>query len=203
MSSYSRLSGSQTFINLANAFARETLEYHRYLSYAEIAGQENQKVVEAVFLETSDNERTHGKIFYDYLSEGMNHTAPEPIVRVTIALGSIADNLSAASMNEYEEWSALYPSYGQTAEEEGFDTIARSFFAIASIEKRHDTRFREYLERFNTASLTLSENPTEWECLNCGYRHSGISSPEKCPACQHGKGSYKLVCDRNSLFKNN
>ncbi len=198
MSSYSRLSGSQTLINLANAFARETLEYHRYLSYADIARQESQKAVETLFVETAKNERTHGKIFYSYLSEGMNHTTAEPMVRVAIALGSIADNLSAASMNEYEEWSALYPSYGQTAKEEGFDTIAASFFAIASIEKRHDARFREYLERFNTASLYLSVEKTEWECLNCGYRHLGISSPEKCPACQHGTGSYKLACDRNS-----
>lgn len=197
MSSYHRLNGSQTLINLVNAYARETLAFHRYLSYADIARKENQRVVESVFLETTANERTHGKIFYNYLSEGINNTTIEPAIRVTIALGSIADNLSAASLNEYEEWSVLYPSYGQTAKEEGFDTIAESFFAIASIEKRHDMRFREYLERFNTASLCLSENMAEWECLNCGYPHIGISSPDICPACQHGKGDYKLVCNGN------
>lgn len=200
MNNYQELRGSQTLTNLAKAFVGESQARNRYLFYSEIARKEKQMVLEEVFLETADNERGHGEIFYEYLTAGMNDTLLEPTVWVPVAMGSIPQNLSAASKGEYEEWSRLYPSYGQTAMAEGFETIANSFFAIASIEKHHDMRFREYLECFNTSTLYHSDNAAEWICLNCGYRHNNNSAPDICPACLHSQEYFKMACRVPTIF---
>jgi rubrerythrin len=194
MNDYYKLKDSRTLINLANAFAIESQTRSRYLFYAETAQRGGQKVLEKLFLEISENESGHSKIFYNYLADGVNNSVIEPVVQVDISLGSIADNLAAASQSEYETWSALYPSYGHIARQEGFETIANSFFAIASIEKEHDRCFRKYLERHNTITLYLSDRETEWKCLNCGHLHIGQAAPDICPACLHPKEYYEQVC---------
>lgn len=195
MSIYRKLQGTQTLVNLARAFSMESQSRNRYLLYGEIAGKENMKVLEEIFLEAAQDERGHGAIFYDYLTSAVNNVIEEHTSLVYAALGSMADNLDAAAASEHLLWTEFYPSFGDLAAKEGFDTIARSFHAVASVEEFHDNRFRKYLERLNTSSLYIMDYVVEWRCLNCGYRYIGKEAPHICPACLHAKEYFILSCD--------
>ncbi len=187
------LSCTQTALNLAKAFAGESQARTRYLFYSEIAKAEGYPTLEEIFLITADNERGHAETFFDYLTEGLPATTLEPPVLVPIGKKTTAENLTYASQGEHEEWSLLYPAFGKTAEEEGFCLIAKSFFSIAEVEKRHDARYRNLLDRLLNDTLFSSKTEVVWECLNCGYRHTGLSAPEICPACRHPQSYYRIV----------
>lgn len=161
--------------------------------YSQISRAEGYPTLEEVFLITSDNERGHGEVFFDFLTEGLSNTILEPQVLVPVSKGNIPENLLAAAQGEYEEWSNLYPSFARTAKDEGFDQIANAFFSIAEVEKRHDMRFRDLLERYETETLFHTQKDVVWECLNCGYQHTGPDAPEICPACLHKQQFYKIV----------
>ncbi len=186
---------SQTIQNLAKAFAGESQARTRYLFYSEVAKENGYPTIEQIFLETADDERGHAETFFDYLTEGANNIILEPSVLVPVAMGNISENLCAAAQGEYAEWTDLYPTFGKIAKQEGFEEIARSFFSIAEVEKRHDMRYRDLLKRYNTATLFSSACEATWQCINCGYRHKGNSAPEICPACKHPQTFYTMVCD--------
>ena len=61
------LKGSQTHINLLKAFAGESQARNRYEYAAETAKNQSLHVIEAVFKFTADQEKQHGKIFYNFL----------------------------------------------------------------------------------------------------------------------------------------
>src|SRR3989338_2195471 len=94
------LKGTQTEKNLLAAFAGESQARNRYTYFASAARKEGLEQIANIFIETSENEKEHAKIFFQWL-EGGN-------VEITAgyASGMIGDtksNLEAAAAGEKME----------------------------------------------------------------------------------------------------
>ena len=108
-------------------------------------------------------------------------------------IGSTLENLTAAADGEGHEWGELYPSFAQTAREEGFDAIAAQFDAISVAEKQHEKRYRELAANIQAGRVFKRDRQVTWRCRNCGYLHVGDEAPVTCPACAHPQGYFELL----------
>jgi rubrerythrin len=93
------------------------------------------------------------------------------------------------------EWGTLYPNFEETAKEEGFKEVAKSFEEIAEVEERHEKRFRKLLENVLNSIVFRREEKISWKCRNCGYVHIGKEPPKICPACQHPQSYYEILAE--------
>ena len=73
------LKGTKTLENLMKAFAGESQARNRYSYYASVARKEELMQIEAIFIETADNEKEHGKRFYNLILEGMKGGLPATV----------------------------------------------------------------------------------------------------------------------------
>ena len=103
---------------------------------------------------------------------------------------NVADLLTAAKHNEYEEYQDVYKNFAEKAKEEGFLKVAASFEMIAQIEKVHGDRFDYYLTLMKEGKLLKSDKKEIWVCQNCGYIHEGDSVPPICPSCRQENGYF-------------
>lgn len=192
------LKGTKTAENLLKSFAGESQARNRYTYYASIADKEGYKQIKNIFIETADNEKEHAKRFYKFLLEGLKDeipTALEITASYPVAQGNTLENLKAAAAGENEEWSDLYPAFADVAEKEGFLEIAAAYRAIASAEKRHETRYKKLAENIENGTVFLKDGKVFWKCGNCGYIHEASEAPEKCPACLHPKAYFELFVE--------
>lgn len=182
------IKGTETEKNLMRAFSGESQARNRYTFFVSQARKEGYEVIARVFEKTADNEKEHAEAFFKQLEGGMvDFDASYPAG----VIGTTAENLAAAAEGEYDEWENLYPEFAQVAQDEGFTHIAVLFRMISTVEQHHEKRYREVLEALKTNTLLSSDKQEDWECLKCGYHHSGTSAPDKCPVCGHPKGAYK------------
>lgn len=190
------LKGTKTLENLMKAFAGESQARNRYTYYASVANKEGYKQIEAIFLETADNEKEHAKRFFKLALEGMNGEIPADVdiaATYPLAMGTTLDNLKYAAAGENEEWSALYPEFAKVADIEGFPEVAAAFKMIAKVEKHHEERYRKLAGNIADGTVFKKESSVYWICRNCGYVHEGASAPEKCPACLHPQTYFELL----------
>lgn len=192
------LKGTKTAENLLKSFAGESQARNRYTFYASIADKEGFKQIKNIFVETADNEKEHAKRFYKLLLEGLNNDLPLMIeinAAYPVAQGTTLDNLKAAANGENEEWSILYPAFAQTAEQEGFPEVAAAFKMIASVEKKHEARYKKLAENITSNAVFKKPEKILWKCANCGYIHEGPEAPESCPACLHPQSYYEVFVE--------
>ncbi|MBR4799780.1 MAG: rubrerythrin family protein [Clostridia bacterium] len=171
------LKGSKTEQNLMTAFAGESQARNKYTYYASVAKKEGYTVIADIFEETAGNEKEHAKIWFKLLHDG--------------GVPTTAENLLDAANGENYEWTDMYAGFAATAKEEGFDKIAYLFEAVGKIEKEHEQRYRELLEKVKKDEIFISEDVTVWICSNCGHIHVGPKAPELCPVCQHPKAYFQ------------
>ncbi len=181
---------SETAKNLMRAFAGESQARNRYTIAADAAKKQGLFVIQSVFLFTAGQEQAHAQIFYDYLKDLRGQNIRIDGAYPVDQYDSSLDLLKAARHNEYEEFQDVYQSFGKTAQEEGFDRIAGSFFQIAEIEKVHGDRFRLFADYLERNQLFVSEVETGWMCLNCGFVFRGTKAPATCPVCHHEQGYF-------------
>ncbi len=192
------LKGTKTLENLVKSFAGESQARNRYTFYAGIARKEGYRQIEAIFLETADNERAHAKTFYKHI---INNLGGEEATMVNInadypvQLGTTVENLKAAAAGENEEWSDLYPEFARIAEEEGFPEIASSFKRIAEVEDKHEKRFLKLIENIEKDEVFKKNEKVLWKCRNCGFIIESYIAPEKCPACDHPQEHFELLAE--------
>ena len=179
------IKGTQTEKNLAAAYIGESTAYTRYTFFAQSAQKEQYYQYANIFNETAANELHHAKIFLKYLTEGAVE-APVTMIDPGILTPTV-DNLKVAAEEEEREGVEEYTKAAKVAREEGFDEIAASFEAIATIEEHHRQRFETMRQRIVDGTVWKSETgqPIKWQCLVCGYIYEGVTPPEKCPACYH------------------
>lgn len=192
------IKGTRTLENLMKAFAGESQARNRYTFYASIARKEGYRQIEALFIETADNEREHAKRFYKHVVENLE--AADPVMVDIVAdypaqLGNTLQNLKAAAAGEHEEHTLLYPEFAKIAEEEGFKAIATQFRKIADVEVKHEERFLKLAANIESGKVFKKDEPVRWKCRNCGYIHEGISAPEMCPACAHPLEHFELMVE--------
>lgn len=192
------LKGSKTCENLLKAFAGESQARNRYTFYASTARKEGYRQIEAIFLETADNEREHAKIFYKHLLNGLAYELPTDVeinASYPVAQGDTVANLKAAAAGENEEWTVLYKGFAETAMDEGFPEVASSFKSIALVEEKHEARYLKLARNIEEGKVFEKEGKVQWKCRNCGYIYEGEKAPKECPACKHAIDHFEIFLE--------
>lgn len=184
-----QIKGTETEKNLLKAFAGESQARNRYTYFASVARKEGYRQIEALFIETAENEREHAKRFFKFLEGGdLEITATYPAGKI----GSTVENLKAAAAGEHEEWTDLYPAFAEVAKQEGFPEVAAAFTMIAKVEKEHEQRYLKLAANIEKGTVFKKEGTVRWKCRNCGYVHEGPGAPGKCPACLHPQEFFEI-----------
>ena len=186
------IKGTKTEQNLLKSFAGESQARNRYTFFASKAKKDGFEQIAAFFEETAAQEKEHAKLFFKFLEGGMveiTATFPSGII------GTTAENLLASAEGENEEWNSLYPEFARIAEQEGFLKISEAFKLVATVEKRHEERYRILLKNIENNSVFKRSENMEWACRNCGYINIGDKSPELCPCCNHPQSYFELKAD--------
>jgi len=110
-------------------------------------------------------------------------------------IGSTVENLKAGAGGEHHEWTDMYPSFAAVAREEGFDSVAAVFEAIAVAEKQHEKRYLDLVANIEAGKVFKKDAPVTWRCLNCGYVHDGAEAPDLCPACAHPQAHFEVLSE--------
>ncbi len=181
---------SETRLNLMRAFAGESQARNRYTYAAGLAKKKGLEVVQQVFLFTADQEKEHGKIFYDLLQPVSGQNLVVDGGYPVDLYSDMLDVLKAAAHNENEEHDTVYSGFSKIAAQEGFDAIAHTFSMIGGIEKTHAQRFERFAELMAENKLFVSDVETGWICLNCGQVIHSTAAPAICPVCKHGQGFF-------------
>lgn len=190
-----KLKGTKTAENLLKSFAGESQARMRYNYYASIAKKEGYVQISNIFTETADNEKEHAKRFFKFLNEDPELAGDGLEITATYPAGDMAttvENLKAAAAGENEEWTDLYPSFADTAAEEGFADIAAVYRKIADVEAKHEARYNDLAKNIEEGKVFEKDASVLWKCLNCGYIHEGVSAPKLCPACAHPQAYFEV-----------
>ncbi len=171
-----KYAGTKTEKNLEAAFAGESQARNKYTYFASRAKKEGFEQIAALFLKTADNEKEHAKLWFKELG----------------GIGDTAANLKTAADGENFEWTDMYDSFAQTAEEEGFAELAAKFRLVASIEKHHEERYRALLKNVEMQEVFKKSVVKVWECRNCGHIVVGEKAPEVCPTCAHPQSYFEI-----------
>lgn len=185
-----KLVGSQTEKNILTAFAGESQARNRYTYFASQAKKEGFVQISSIFQETADQEKEHAKRLFKLLEGGeveIQAAFPAGVI------GSTLENLREAAAGENYEHTEMYPEFAKAAREEGFDTIADIFSAIAVAEKQHEKRYVDLAENIEAGWVFKRDTDVVWRCRNCGYLHHASEAPEECPACAHPQAHFELL----------
>lgn len=172
-----KLEGSQTEKNLITALEGEALAHMKYEYFASQAKKDGFVEIQDIFLESSANEKEHGKIWFKLLNEGEIPKTPE--------------NLKLSMTTEKYEWSTMYKNFAKTARQEGFADIAELFELTAGVEKAHEERFKALAQNIKKDRVFSKSKEICWKCNNCGYLHRGKNAPDKCPLCNHPQAHFR------------
>jgi len=171
---------SQTKKNLEAAFAGESQASVKYSYFANQAKKDGYNQYGGIFTETSNNERAHAKMWFNYLHGGKT---PDTL-----------SNLKEAAGGEHYEWTEMYPGFAETAQKEGFTEIAAKFRMVGDIEKGHDERYNKLIEHVEKGDVFTRPGVKVWKCMNCGHLHVGPTAPKVCPVCGHPQSFFEEQC---------
>jgi len=181
---------SQTAQNLLASFAGESQARNRYTYFASTAKKEGYIQIADIFEETAGHECEHALRFFKFFNGGeLEITASYPAG----VIKSTYDNLLASAEGEKFEHTELYPGFAKIAREEGFERAAHTWDAISVSEKQHEKRYRDLAANILAEKVFKREEEAVWRCRNCGYLHTGLEAPDKCPACVHPQGYFELL----------
>ena len=185
-----KLKGTQTEKNLLTAFSGESQARNRYTYFASKAKKEGYVQISEIFTETANQEKEHAKRLFKFLEGGE--------VEITGAfpagvIGTTLENLKDSAAGEHYEQTVMYPEFAKTAREEGFDSLAEVFEAIAVAEKQHEKRYAELAANIEAGTVFKRDEKVTWRCRNCGYLHEGNEAPDMCPACDHPQAHFELL----------
>jgi rubrerythrin len=184
------LKGTQTEKNILTAFAGESQARNRYTYFASKAKKEGYVQIAAIIEETANQEKEHAKRLFKLLEGGeveITGAFPAGVIDTTL------ENLKASAEGEHYEHTQMYPGFAKVAREEGFDSIAGIFEAIAVAEKQHEKRYNDLAANIETGTVFKKDEKVVWRCRNCGYLHEGTEAPGACLACAHPQAHFELL----------
>jgi rubrerythrin len=184
------LKGTQTEKNILAAFAGESQARNRYTYFASQAKKEGYVQISEIFTETANQEKEHAKRLFKLLEGGevtVSGAFPAGVIGTTL------ENLKEAAAGENYEYTDMYPGFAKTAEEEGFEDIAKIFKAIAVAEKQHEKRYVALAGNIEARRVFKRDGAVVWRCRNCGYLHEDSDAPDECPACAHPQAHFELL----------
>lgn len=174
-SNSSKYAGTKTEKNLKEAFAGESQARNKYKYFAQKASIEGYEQIADIFMETSEQESQHAKLWFQELN----------------GIGDTKDNLKSAANGENDEWTEMYKRMAKEAREEGFFELAEKFERVGAIEKAHEERYRKLLERLEAGEVFKENGAVFWMCRQCGHLHFGVDAPEVCPTCGYPKAYFE------------
>lgn len=182
------IKGTETEKNLLKSFAGESQARSRYKFFASVAKKEGFEQISAIFAETAEQEKEHAERFFKFLEGGaVEITASYPAG----VIATTKENLAAAAAGENEEWTELYPTFGDIAEKEGFPEIAVAYRMVAKVEAEHEKRYRKLLDNVEKGKVFEKDEEIFWQCRNCGFVIKSKKAPMKCPACLHPQAYFE------------
>lgn len=187
---------SNTYINLANAFAGECMARARYEFLEYGAREQGFKALAAEIDKLAYNEFTHARMYYSFIQSATSQT----IHNIDIHAGypfrekwDLVENLRLAMQDEEDEGTKIYPAYAATARKEGFDDIAGLFENVANVEKQHALILKDLYRQFSTGTQYKKNESVVWRCPSCGYQAEGKAAFDTCPLCQEKQGGVDLI----------
>jgi len=187
----------QTYLNLAQAYVGESQARNRYTFYASIARKEGYEQLAEVFTVTAAQEKEHASNLFKLIDK--LHHAEEGLdtlvlsnVEVPNVRGTTIQNLTASIKGETHEFTEMYPSFADVADDEGYPAIAEKMRAIAKAEENHADIFSQFLKLLKSDTFFKRTKPQNWVCRECGYLHQGTQPPQSCPSCEHPPSYYEL-----------
>ncbi|MFC2025499.1 rubrerythrin family protein [Chloroflexota bacterium] len=160
--------------NLQEAFAGESQANRRYLFFADKADKEGNPQVARLFRAAAEAETVHARNHLDAMD------GPR----------SIRDNLLAAVMGEYDEFTRMYPPFIRDAELENNKRARVTFGYANEVEQIHHRLFEETLKAVEAGQQIKDES--YFVCQVCGNTVAG-EAPEKCPICGAPRDKFKRV----------
>ena len=193
-----KLIDSQTYLNLAKAFAAETQARTRY-EFMEYGMRYNgYKTMAEIVDSIAYQEFNHARMFYTYLQKASN----TPIKNIDISGGfpfkekwDIEENLKFAADDEHVEAYDIYLPAAQVARDEGFDDIANLFDLTAKVEMKHEAIFKELYSQMKNGTLYKKKKEVTWVCSGCGHTYTGKEAWDTCPLCGAKQGTVLLHLD--------
>ena len=181
---------SETVKNLMRLFAGETMARARYEYAAAGARTQGAPALERVFLYTAGQEREHARILWDLLkTAGIGEVEAPGSYPVDLG-GDLQSLLDQAAAYEFKEADAVYPAFADTAQKEGFVSIAQRLRNFGEIERLHGERFSRIGEMMREGSLWREDADTVW--LYISYLRGKLSSVGSCAVINGEKGgAYK------------
>ena len=190
-----KLKDSQTYKNLARAFAGECQARTRYEFIEYGARKQGYKALADIIDKIAYQEFTHARMIYSFIQSADTKT----IDNIDICTGypfrqkwDLMDNLKFASEDEGVEAEELYPEFARVAEEEGFHDIAALFRNLIKIEETHQNEFKRLYNQFKAGNLYKTDTEVIWKCPECGYESTSKEAFEICPVCQAKQGAVTL-----------
>ena len=189
------LKNSQTYINLARAFAGECMARTRYEFMAYGARAEGQRAIAERIERIAFNEFNHARMFYSFIQSGNTQT----IQNIEIAAGYpfrekwvLLDNLKFAADDENGEAEFVYANAAKVADEEGFADVAGLFRNVQAVERQHREEFLDLYNQLKNGSLYKKDEAAVWKCADCGYEASGKEAFSDCPLCHAKQGTVSV-----------
>ncbi|UCH43212.1 MAG: rubrerythrin family protein [Dehalococcoidales bacterium] len=165
---------SETDDNLREAFAGESQAYQRYLFFADKAGDEGQPQVARLFRAAAEAEKVHAGNFFSIMD----------------GVGSSKDNLLAGSIGEHYEFTRVYPSFIEKAQEDRSEWAQIYFEYANEVEKIHHDLFQRALKVLEAGQQL--EGIPYFVCPVCGNTVEG-KAPDTCPICGAPGDMFKRV----------
>ena len=187
----------ETLKNLHKAFIGESQARNRYTMWSKQASTDGYDQLSAIFLETAEQEREHAqqlsKMINQLLAKNKKKQGPVEVEAEGVAMfGDTVANLKNAIAGEHWENTEMYPGFAKAADDEDLKDVATRLRAIAVAEGHHEERYSKFLKVIQDKTIFKKTTAQVWVCRKCGYQHTGVSPPDKCPACSHEKGFYQL-----------
>lgn len=184
---------TETFKNLARAFAGECQAGMRYQMVAKLAMKEQLKTLADAVRTIAKNETVHATQFFNKLIEKTG--SKENIVLdagYPFHIGTLEESLKFSANDEKNETEDIYPSFSLTAKEEGFEDVAALFKMVAEVEAQHKIVFQYLHDAVRNGTLYKSEKPVLWICSECGHMHVATEAWKVCPLCKAEQGYVDL-----------
>jgi len=186
------LRGTKTEKNILTAFAGESQARNRYSYFSSQAKKDGYVQISAIFEETANQEKEHAKRLFKLLEGGeveIQAAFPAGVIGTTV------ENLKEAAGGENYEWTEMYPGFAKIARDEGFESIAEIFEAIAVAEKQHEKRYLALRNNIEKGFVFKKDQKIWWTCRNCGYQYQSTAAPEVCPSCDHPRDHFEVTCE--------
>jgi rubrerythrin len=187
------LKGTQTEKNLLLAYHGESNNRNLYTFFAEKAKEEGYEQIAAIFLETASHEYEHARQILNFI-QTRDIELPAVVFPVK-GVGNTISNLETAVSGEHYEESIMYPDFAKTADAESFSEIAQMLRHIATVEARHEERYRALLKNVKEGKVFRKDKAVKWKCRVCGYVKKGKEAPEGCPICGYGRAYFEVFTE--------